>query len=143
MPEYSSFIRSIRIRYISGLLIFALASAAVMFALNRVNSFRHDVDALSSNLVVFTRDLRNASSFAETASTAWRTETRDGLAVAARGHSQRLTGEIETLSAQLAAIKPSLSARTLNELSSASVNGDLFWSSRDMVRNFNLMSAAQ
>jgi signal transduction histidine kinase/CheY-like chemotaxis protein len=143
MPEYSSFIRSIRIRYISGLLIFALASAAVMFALNRVNSFRHDVDALSSNLVVFTRDLRNASSFAETAGTAWREETRDGLAAAARGHSQRLTGEIETLSAQLAAIKPSLSPRTLNELSSAAVNGDLFWSSRDMVRNFNLMSAAQ
>ncbi len=143
MPEYSSFIRSIRIRYISGLLIFALASAAVMFALNRVNSFRHDVDALSSNLVVFTRDLRNASSFAETAGTAWREETRDGLAAAARGHSQRLAGEIETLSAQLAAIKPSLSARTLNELSSAAVNGDLFWSSRDIVRNFNLMSAAQ
>lgn len=53
MPEYSSFIRSIRIRYISGLLIFALASAAVMFALNRVNSFRHEVDALSGNFVSF------------------------------------------------------------------------------------------
>ncbi|MER9688259.1 response regulator [Mesorhizobium sp. M0139] len=143
MPEYSFFIRSIRIRYISGLLIFALASTAVMFALNRVNSFRHDIDALSSNLVVFTRDLRNASSFAETASTTWRTETRDGLAAAARGHSQRLTSEIETLSAELAAIKPSLSAKTLDELSSAAVNGDLFWSSRDIVRNFNLMSAAQ
>ncbi|MES0137449.1 response regulator [Mesorhizobium sp. M0016] len=143
MPEYSFFIRSIRIRYISGLLIFALASTAVMFALNRVNSFRHDIDALSSNLVVFTRDLRNASSFAETASTTWHTETRDGLAAAARGHSQRLTSEIETLSAELAAIKPSLSAKTLDELSSAAVNGDLFWSSRDIVRNFNLMSAAQ
>ena len=47
MPEYSSFIRSIRIRYFSGLLVFALASAAVMFALNRVNSYRHEVDALS------------------------------------------------------------------------------------------------
>ena len=112
-----------------------------MFALNRVNSFRHDVDALGSNLVVFTRDLRNASSFAETASTAWRTETRDGLAAAARGHSQRLTGEIETLSAQLAAIKPSLSAKTLDELSSASVNGDLFWSARDIVRNLDVLSA--
>ena len=87
-----------------------------MFALNRVNSFRHDIDALSSNLVIFTRDLRNATSFAETAGTAWRAETRDGLAAAARGHSQRLTGEIETLTAQLAAIKPRLSAKTVNEL---------------------------
>ncbi|CAN7161192.1 response regulator [Mesorhizobium sp. LjNodule214] len=143
MPEYSSFIRSIRVRYLSGLLIFALASAAVMFALNRVNSFRHDVDALSSNFVIFGRDLRNATNFAETTGTAWRTETRDGLVASARGHSERLAGEIATLTAQLAAIKSRLSKDTLNELDSASVNGDLFWSARDMVRNFNLMSVAQ
>src|SRR5438552_689025 len=61
MPEYSSFIRSIRIRYFSGLLVFALASAAVMFALNRVNSYRHEVDALSGNFVIFSRDLPDAT----------------------------------------------------------------------------------
>ncbi|RUV34883.1 response regulator [Mesorhizobium sp. M7A.F.Ca.MR.148.00.0.0] len=143
MPEYSSFIRSVRIRYISGLLIFALASAGIVIALDRVNSFRRDIDALSSNLVIFTRDLRNATSFAETTGTAWRAETRDALTTSARGHSERLTGEIETLTAQLAAIKPRLSIKTVNELQSASVNGDLFWSPRDMVRNFNLMSMAQ
>ncbi|MER8463228.1 response regulator [Mesorhizobium sp. M1396] len=143
MPEYSSFIRSVRVRYISGLLIFALASVAIVVALDRVNSFRRDIDALSSNLVVFTRDLRNATSFAETTGTAWRAETRDALTTSARGHSERLTGEIETLTAQLAAIKPRLSVKTANELQSASVNGDLFWSPRDMVRNFNLMSVAQ
>ncbi|AZO50610.1 MAG: response regulator [Mesorhizobium sp.] len=143
MPEYSSFIRSIRIRYLSGLLIFALASAVVMFALNRVNSFRHDVDALSGNLVIFGRDLRNATNFAETTGTTWRAETRDGLVASARGHSERLSGEVETLTARLAALRPRLSKNTLNELDSASVNGDLFWSARDMVRNFNLMSVAQ
>ncbi|MFD2057117.1 response regulator [Mesorhizobium calcicola] len=143
MPEYSSFIRSVRIRYISGLLIFALASAAIVIALDRVNSFRRDIDALNSNLVVFTRDLRNATSFAETTGTAWRAETRDALTTSARGHTERLTGEIETLTAQLAAIRSRLSVKTINELESASVNGDLFWSPRDMVRNFNLMSAAQ
>lgn len=143
MPEYSSFIRSVRIRYISGLLIFALASAGIVIALDRVNSFRRDIDALSSNLVIFTRDLRNATSFAETTGTAWRAETRDALTTSARGHSERLTGEIETLTAQLAAIKPRLSIKTVNELQSASVNGDLFWSPRDVVRNFNLMSMAQ
>ncbi|PBC10863.1 response regulator [Mesorhizobium sp. WSM3859] len=143
MPEYSSFLRSIRIRYISGLLVFALASAAVMFALNRVNSYRHEVDALSGNFVIFARDLRNATNFAETTGTAWRSETRDALTAAARGHSERLTGEIEILNAQLAAIKPRLSRNTINTLDTASVNNDLFWSARDMVRNFNLMSTAQ
>jgi signal transduction histidine kinase/DNA-binding response OmpR family regulator len=98
---------------------------------------------VSSNLVVFTRDLRNATSFAETTGTAWRTETRDALAASARGHSERLTSDIETIQAQIAAIRPRLSERTNSELDSASVNGDLFWSPRDMVRNFNLMSVAQ
>ncbi|UCI27302.1 response regulator [Mesorhizobium sp. B2-8-5] len=143
MPEYSSFLRSIRIRYISGLLIFALASAAVMFALNRVNSYRHEVDALSGNFVIFARDLRNATNFAETTGTAWRSETRDALTAAARGHSERLMGEIETLNGQLATIRPRLSKGTADALESAAVNGDLFWSARDMVRNFNLMSVAQ
>jgi len=143
MPEYSSFIRFVRIRYLSGLLIFALASTAIMVALDRVNSFRHDIDALSSNLVVFTRDLRNATSFAETTGSAWRNETRDALTASARDHSERLTGEIDALTAQLAAIHQRLSAKTISELETASVNGDLFWSARDMVRNFNLMSVAQ
>jgi signal transduction histidine kinase/CheY-like chemotaxis protein len=143
MPEYSFFIRSIRIRYLSGLLIFALASIAIIVGLDRVNSFRRDIDALSSNLVIFTRDLRNATSFAETTGTAWRTETRDDLVASARGHSERLTGEIETLTAQIAAIKPRLSHKTVNELESAAVNGDLFWSPRDIVRSLNLMSVAQ
>ncbi|MBZ9818735.1 response regulator [Mesorhizobium sp. CA4] len=143
MPEYSSFLRSIRIRYISGLLVFALASAAIMFALNRVNSYRHEVDALSGNFVIFARDLRNATNFAETTGTAWRSETRDALTTAARGHSERLMGEIGILSAQLAAIRPRLSKNTVNALDTASVNGDLFWSARDMVRNFNLMAVAQ
>ncbi|WP_224545565.1 response regulator [Mesorhizobium sp. CA16] len=143
MPEYSSFLRSIRIRYISGLLVFALASAAVMFALNRVNSYRHEVDALSGNFVIFARDLRNATNFAETTGTAWRSETRDALATAARGHSERLMGEIGILNAQLAAIRPRLSNNTVNALDTASVNDDLFWSARDMVRNFNLMAVAQ
>ncbi|TPK97195.1 response regulator [Mesorhizobium sp. B2-4-12] len=143
MPEYSSFIRFVRIRYLSGLLIFALASTAIMVALDRVNAFRHDVDALSSNLVVFTRDLRNATSFAETTGSAWRNETRDALTASARAHSERLTSEIDTLTAQLAAIHQRLSVKTIDELEASSVNGDLFWSPRDMVRNLNLMSVAQ
>ncbi len=143
MREYTSFIRSIRIRYLSGLLIFALASAAIMIALNSVNSLRRDIDTLGTRLVVFTRDLRNATSFAESTGTAWRAETRDALAAAARGHSERLGKDIQTLSDEIAALRPRLSKQTIDEMQAASVNGDLFWSPRDMVRNFNLMSVAQ
>ena len=143
MREYASFIRSIRIRYLSGLLIFALASAAIMIALNSVNSLRRDIDTLGTRLVVFTRDLRNATSFAESTGTAWRAETRDALAAAARGHSERLGKDIQTLSDEIAALRPRLSKQTIDEMQAASVNGDLFWSPRDMVRNFNLMSVAQ
>ncbi len=143
MPDYSSFIRSIRIRYLSGLLVFALAAAAAILALNKINSFRHEVDALSGDLVAFTRDLRNATDFAETATRTWRPETRNGLATAARGHAERLTAGIDNLTAELATIAPRLSHETASELGSASVNGDLFWSARDMVRNFNLMAVAQ
>jgi signal transduction histidine kinase/CheY-like chemotaxis protein len=143
VPEYSSFIRFVRIRYISGLLIIALASASVMVALDRANSFRHDIDVLGSNLVPFTRDLRNATSFAESLGAAWKDETRDDLALSARGHAQRIGSQIESLTAELAAIRPRLSAKTVNELDTASVNGDLFWSARDMVRGFNLMGVAR
>ena len=45
-PASSSFIRSIRIRYLSGLLIFAVACGAIIFAMNRANSFRHEVDSV-------------------------------------------------------------------------------------------------
>jgi hypothetical protein len=46
LPNYSSFIRLVRIRYLSGLLAFALTSGAIMYALNGVNAFRHDIDVI-------------------------------------------------------------------------------------------------
>ncbi|MGN6144947.1 MAG: response regulator [Mesorhizobium sp.] len=142
MPEYSTFIRSIRIRYLSGLLIFALASGAVMLALNKISSFRRDVDSLSSNLVELTKDLRNATDFAEKASGNWRAGTRGELATVARDYVSRIQGKIETLEAQTGTLMPRLSKATQDVLGSSSVNGDLFWSAKDMVRNLNLMAAA-
>ena len=142
MPEYSTFIRSVRIRYLSGLLIFALASGAVMLALNKISSFRRDVDSLSSNLVELTKDLRNATDFAEKASGNWRAGTRGELATVAGDYVSRIQGKIETLEAQTGTLMPRLSKATQDVLGSSSVNGDLFWSAKDMVRNLNLMAAA-
>ena len=143
LPDYSSFIRSIRIRYLSGLLAFALTSGAIMYALNGVNAFRHDIDEISERMVSLARDLRNATNFAETTTTAWRAETRDALRSAARGHAERLNSSIETLTAAVSDVRSRLSKRAADELDSASVNGDLFWSARDMVRNLGLLAAAQ
>ncbi len=143
MPEYSSFIRSIRIRYLSGLLILALAVGGVIATLNHTSSYRHEVDALGADLVAFAGDLNNASSFAETAATAWRPDTRDELAAAAHGHAERLQHGMENLTAEIAAITPHLSSQTVDELKSASVNGYLLWSARDMMRNLNHMAQAK
>lgn len=143
MPDYSSFIRSVRIRYISGILIFAIAAAAAILALNKINSFRQQVDAVSGNLVTLTRDLHNATAFAETATRTWRADNRSRLAAAARGHAERLGADINTLSIQLSALAPRLSSDTARDLASSSVNGDLFWSARDIVRNLELMAVAQ
>ena len=143
MPEYSSFIRSIRIRYLSGLLILALAVGGVIATLNRTNSYRHEVDTLGAHLVAFSSDLNNASSFAETAAGAWRPDTRDELAAAAHGHAERLLRGIDGITAEIAALSPRLSKQTADELKSASVNGYLLWSARDMVRNLNLMAQAR
>ncbi len=143
MPEYSSYIRSVRVRYLSGLLVFALASGLAMWALQSINSFRHDVDQVSSGLATLTRDLRSATDFAENATKIWAPETRADLGRAASSHAERIRGEIEQLTAQIAAVQPRLSEMARYEIRSASVNGDLFWSARDMIRNLNLMAVAQ
>jgi signal transduction histidine kinase/DNA-binding response OmpR family regulator len=142
MPGYSAFIRSIRIRYLSGLLVFALASAIAMLALDHYNTLRHDVDGLGSGLVELTHDLQNAANFTETSQKAWRPETHDELAKAAGKHAQKLTREIGKLSRQVTSVSPRLSKRARDELNSASISGDLFWSARDMVRNLEHMAVA-
>jgi signal transduction histidine kinase/DNA-binding response OmpR family regulator len=142
MPDYSSFIRSIRIRYLSGLLMIALAATVAMFGLNRINNLRHDVDSIGANLIELTKELRNASDFAEQASGNWRAGTRGELAAVARSYVQRISNGIATLQRQIDALSPRLSKDTLDALGSASINGDLFWSAKDMVRNLNTMAAA-
>ncbi|WP_269931452.1 response regulator [Aminobacter sp. HY435] len=143
MPEHSSFIRSIRIRYLSGLLIFALTSAAVMAAFSNGNAYRRSVDAIATELLSFTRDLRNASNFTETTTSAWRPETREALAAAARNHAARIEAGIESLTAAIAGVRPAMGEKSLRELDSAAVNGDLFWSARDMALNLTGLAAAQ
>jgi signal transduction histidine kinase/DNA-binding response OmpR family regulator len=143
VQAYLPFIRTIRIRYLSGLLIFALASGCVMYALKRTNTFRHDIDSMALSIASLSRDLKSASSFSGQAMGNWRPDTRAALVSAAWGHVERLNIGIELLSGRVEAMRPELSARANAELDSASVNGDLFYSARDIVRNLKRLAAAE
>jgi len=138
-----SFLRSIRIRYLSGLLILALACSATIFEISRANSFRNEVDSVSSDIANLVRDLRRAEIFAGQATLNWRDDTRVGLALAAQGHVERLTQAIALLDAQISALWPKLAPATVRTLDSASINGDLFWSSRDVVRNLSVIASTE
>jgi signal transduction histidine kinase/DNA-binding response OmpR family regulator len=143
MPEYSSFIRSIRIRYLSGLLVLTLSVAIGIALLNRASSYRHEVDLLGAHMMKFAGDLNDASNFAISTDGAWRPDKRDELAKTASNHAARLLDDIEVLKNELAAIRPKLIKSTLDELNLASVNGYLLWSVRDIVRNLETMAAAK
>ncbi len=142
MSKSSPFIRSVRIRYVSGLLVIALAAGAIMFTLNRMASYEQETERLGTDIVGLTKELRNASNFAEQTSNSWRVESRRELAGAAQGHAERLNTAIAAVEREIGAIRPRLSGRATGELDAASINGDLFWSARDMVRNLDLLAAA-
>ncbi|MDQ6433959.1 response regulator [Mesorhizobium sp. LHD-90] len=142
MPNYSTFIRSVRVRYLSGLVLFALSTAAIMFMLNSLNDFRRSVDRIGLDLSTLARDLNGAANFAENATGTWNNETRGKLSTAAADHASRLAAQIDMISGQLANVRASLSTTTQSEIESASVNGDLFWSSRDILRNLGLLAGA-
>ncbi|MBS3647706.1 response regulator [Pseudaminobacter sp. 19-2017] len=143
MPTYSTFIRSIRVRYLSGLVLFALSTAAIVFMLNNLNEFRRSVDRIGLDLATLARDLNGASAFATSATKAWSNETRAELRTAAAGHASRLATQIDALTSELADLRASLSESAVRELDTASINGDLFWSSRDVVRNLGLIAGAE
>ncbi|GLS30404.1 Signal transduction histidine kinase [Mesorhizobium albiziae] len=143
MPQYTSFVRSIRVRYLSGLLAIAVAATAIMFAMNNINAFRRQLDTTAADTIALIRDLRNAANFADQTATAWREDTRDELTSAARGHADRLTAQVEALSRAYADVLPRLGSANSDEIRSASINGDLFWSARDMIRNLGVLAKAQ
>jgi signal transduction histidine kinase/DNA-binding response OmpR family regulator len=143
VPNYVLFIRSIRVRYLSGILIFALASGAIIFALNKANSYRHSIDLFGSDLIQLMRDLKAATSFSQQTMDIWTADTSDELGAAARGHLDRLSAEIDTLTVALNELRPKLSQATADEIAGASVNGDLFWTTRDIVRNLGVLAGSQ
>ena len=143
MSKYSSFIRSVRIRYLSGLLIIAVASAATMVTLNRMNAYRHEIDALGTSIVDFTRDLRNAASFAEQTTRTWNATTRSELTSAAFRHIEQLNAGVAVIDPALKQLGPRLSKQASSEIAAASVNDDLLWSSRDIVRNLGVLASAR
>nr|MDQ2705686.1 response regulator [Pseudomonadota bacterium] len=128
---------------LSGLFILAVACGAILFAMNRANSFRHEIDGVASEFAALARDLRKADAFAGQAMSNWHMGARAELAGAALGHVERLDLAIEHLDGRVVALRPSLSRAAERQLASASINGDLFWSARDIVRNLRVFASAE
>jgi signal transduction histidine kinase/CheY-like chemotaxis protein len=131
-----------RVRYLSGLVVFAACIAVVILLISDVNRQREVVDRIGNGLTALARDLDKATAFSETATQSRGTQDRSKLAAAADVHARRIAGSIYALSAAIDVVRPSLSDQTSRELDGASVNGDLFWSARDMVRNLTLLASA-
>ena len=142
VSKYSSFIRSVRMRYVSGLLVIAITSGGIMFGLNSYNSFRRDLDKLGSDIFQLMHDLRTAASFAEQSISTWRPETREELSSAAWGHVERLNISVQLIDEEIAGIKSDLSGKAAGEIDAASINGDLFWTTRDVIKNLGQLAAA-
>lgn len=143
MPEYSSFVRSVRIRYLSGLTVLALTVIGLIAALNHINTYRNRVDMLSALIASFGGSLDNATNFAENAASAWHITAREELTGAAGLHARKLLQGIEEITADLAELSPRMTQGTTDALAAASVNRDLLWSARDMARNLALMTQAK
>ncbi|MCC6204641.1 MAG: response regulator [Hyphomicrobiales bacterium] len=143
MQSYSPFLRSIRYRYLTALVVFAIASGCLLFMLNRVNDLRHEIDNLSTSISQIGGELDSATKFAEKAVDNWRPGTRDALVTAAWGHAERLDSRIDVLELSFARIRPKLSNRANWLLDSASVNDDPLWSARDMLRNMKRLASSE
>jgi signal transduction histidine kinase/CheY-like chemotaxis protein len=142
LSRYSSFMRSIRVRYISGLLVIALAGGAIVYILNAKNSYTREVDRIGTEIVVLVRDIKNAANFAEQTANSWRAEAREQLKSAAWGHLEKLNMGIKLLTEDISSIKPQLSTKAAEEIEASSINGDLFWTARDIVKNLTALADA-
>ncbi len=143
MQSYSPFLRSIRYRYLTALVVFAVSSGCLLFVLNRMNGLRHDIDNLSTSIAQLSGELDSATRFAEKAIDNWRPGTRDALVTSAWGHAERLDSRVGALDGSLGTIRPKLSSPANWLLDSASVNGDLLWTARDMLRNVRRLASSR
>jgi signal transduction histidine kinase/DNA-binding response OmpR family regulator len=133
--DRSSFMRSIRVRYLSALLIFALACGAIFYAMNRMSELRYRIDTLASEVFVLMRNLQNATNFAESGAKSWKGGSGAQIAAGVLSHADKLDASIARIGDSMTALRPSLSGTAATEIDAASVSSDLFWSVRDMIRS--------
>ena len=137
MPAYASFIRSIRTRYLSGLLIFMIAATAVLFVLNQNASMRRATDAFATHLDDLLTDERNALNFVGHSISSWATADHARLKESAKADAGRLRKEIASLEAESASIRPKLSKAGRDAMDAASLDGDLFKTSRYIAQSLD------
>jgi signal transduction histidine kinase/CheY-like chemotaxis protein len=135
VPAYASFIRSIRVRYLSGLLVFMIAAAAVLFLLDQNASLRRATDAFATHLDNLLTDERDALNFVGRSVSSWATSDHAKLKEAAKTHAAHLQKDIASLETESAAIRPQLSKAGRDAMDAASLDGDLFKTSRYIAQS--------
>jgi signal transduction histidine kinase/CheY-like chemotaxis protein len=135
LSDRSTFIDSVRLRYLSGLAIFAVTCGAIIFAMHHINAFRHQIDDVRAEIVDLRSGLAKATAFAEQVTRNWSDENGGQFARAAANHASRLSAVMAALERDISTVRPRLATSTNDAIDSASVNGDLLWSARDLVRN--------
>jgi signal transduction histidine kinase/CheY-like chemotaxis protein len=134
--------RSIRLRTLSGLLIFALAAGVLLFSLDRVSDRRQAVNAIAFELVSLTWSLRDAASFVQATDAVWSEQGRMLYGSTAGSHASRINGLIESLDGALAVVSPSLSPEVRAQLDGMAANGSVFWFARDIVDKLSALALA-
>ena len=137
MPAYASFIRSIRIRYLSGLLVFMVAATAVLLLLDQNASLRRTTDAFATHLDNLITDERNALNFVGQSVSSWATADHAKLKGTAKAHAEHLHKDIASLETESAAIRPRLSKAGREAMDAASLDGDLFKTSRYIAQSMD------
>ncbi|MBE7184622.1 MAG: response regulator [Methylobacterium mesophilicum] len=141
--EAQSVIRTIRGYVLAGLVLIALAAGALLWHVANIDQARRDLEAAGLELSKLSEYLRNVSIYADQADQSWTVQTRDDFIDAANSHETAILVTIRNAQLAFSRIRPLLRDQAWRVIRSASVNGDLFWSSRDIARSVDRLRTAK
>ncbi len=142
MTDYSTFIRSIRLRYLSGLLIVALAAGAVFALLNEIGGRRQAVDTILLQIDRLSVNLRDASNFVASTVRLWHQADTLDNGTAALGHAAHIEEEAGKLEASLKGARPGFETETIFLLRSQGGSGGVFMSARQIVAALHTLASS-
>ncbi|MCO6051285.1 response regulator [Mesorhizobium sp. RP14(2022)] len=141
--EAQTVIRTIRGYVLAGLVLIALAAGGLLWHVASIDQARRDLEEVGLQLSTLSDHLRNVSIYADQADQSWTVENRGDFVAAANSHETAILVTIRNAQLALSEVRPLLREAAQQAVRSASVNGDLFWSARDIVRNVDRLRTAK